>query len=425
MASISRDRENGRVTIQFKGTDGKRRSLRLGEVSRDTANEVFRCVKALTVAQMTGDLDKKTADWLSHVNKDWPILYSRLAAVGLVQPRDRQKLGAFLDSYINGRRDVKDGTRTNFEISQARMLEFFRTDRDLASITKGNVEDFMVHLHQKYARATVGKTLKHARQFFRSAVNRGILTSNPFEAVKAPGQTNTARQFFVTPDMAEKVLAACPDNEWRLIFALSRYGGLRCPSEHLGLTWDGIKWDEGKFLVRSPKTEHYEGGGERWVPIFPELRPYLDKAWAQAGERAVHVIASYRNDNANLRTRMLRIIRNAGLKPWPRLFHNLRATRQTELFRMYPHKFMDVCEWLGNSAKIAFDHYVQATKDGFREASAVQNPVQHRAILSDLERSDDGGNEAQVASISEYDVVGCSVQDGRMTPTGFEPVSRP
>jgi hypothetical protein len=34
-----------------------------------------------------------------------------------------------------------------------------------------------------------------------------------------------------------KVLEACPNAEWRLIFALSRFGGLRCPSEHLVLTW--------------------------------------------------------------------------------------------------------------------------------------------------------------------------------------------
>ena len=41
-------------------------------------------------------------------------------------------------------------------------------------------------------------------------------------------------------DEAEKVLKACPDAQWKLLFALSRYGGLRCPSEHLALTWGDI-----------------------------------------------------------------------------------------------------------------------------------------------------------------------------------------
>ena len=64
-------------------------------------------------------------------------------------------------------------------------------------------------------------------------------------------------------------------SQWRLIFALSRYGGLRCPSEHLGLPWGDVDLDAGRMLVRSPKTERHEGKAERVVPIFPELRPYL------------------------------------------------------------------------------------------------------------------------------------------------------
>jgi integrase len=52
--------------------------------------------------------------------------------------------------------------------------------------------------------------------------------------------------------------------------------GIRCPSELLPLTWNDVNWERDRFLVHSPKTEHYEGGAERWMPIFPELRPYLE-----------------------------------------------------------------------------------------------------------------------------------------------------
>jgi len=46
-------------------------------------------------------------------------------------------------------------------------------------------------------------------------------------------RANKSREHFVTREVAEKVLAACPDPEWKRCVALSRYGGLRCPSEHL------------------------------------------------------------------------------------------------------------------------------------------------------------------------------------------------
>jgi integrase len=71
------------------------------------------------------------------------------------------------------------------------------------------------------------------------------------------------------------VLDKCPDAQWKLLFALSRYGGLRCPSEHLALTWGDVDWEQNRIRVTCSKTEHHEGRGERFVPIFPELRPYL------------------------------------------------------------------------------------------------------------------------------------------------------
>ena len=43
-------------------------------------------------------------------------------------------------------------------------------------------------------------------------------------------QANKSREYFVSVLEAAKVLQACPDYEWRLIFALCRFGGLRCPS---------------------------------------------------------------------------------------------------------------------------------------------------------------------------------------------------
>jgi len=42
------------------------------------------------------------------------------------------------------------------------------------------------------------------------------------------------------------MLDACPDAEWRLIFALARLGGLRVPSEILCLTWGDIHWALGR-----------------------------------------------------------------------------------------------------------------------------------------------------------------------------------
>ena len=70
--------------------------------------------------------------------------------------------------------------------------------------------------------------------------------------------------------------------------------------------------------------------------------------------------------NANLRTTFQKIVRRAGLKPWPRLFHNLRASRETELAEIYPLQV--VTGWLGNTPAVAMRHYLMTTDEHFEAA---------------------------------------------------------
>jgi hypothetical protein len=116
--------------------------------------------------------------------------------------------------------------------------------------------------------------------------------------------------------------------------------------------------------VRAPKT------GTRIVPIFPELLPHLRECVEAAsdGKGASHVITRYRDTGTNLRTQLHRILARAGLPPWERAFHNLRASRQTELAASYP--LYVVCAWLGNSAKVAMKPYVQVREEDFERATA-------------------------------------------------------
>jgi len=229
--------------------------------------------------------------------------------------------------------------------------------------------------------ATARKTISIAKQLFRAATRRKIIRDNPFADLSGTVPANRQRDYFVSRDEATLVLDACPDAEWRLLFALSRYGGLRCPSETLRLRWADIDWAQNRMTVRSPKTEHHEGGASRVVPVFPELRPYLLDAFERADDGAEYVVTRYRDTTQNLRTQLTKIIRRAGLEPWPKLWQNLRATRETELAEVFPAHV--VSAWIGNSQAVAAKHYLQVTNEHFERAAhpseAVQNPVQHSA----------------------------------------------
>jgi len=243
------------------------------------------------------------------------------------------------------------------------------------------------------AEATIRRRCGVARQFFRAGVRKGHLPSNPFTDLKSANLANPARECFITQAQAQKVLDACPDAEWRLIFALSRFGGLRCPSEHLALTWGDIRRAEGRFTVHSPKTEHHPGGESRQVPLFPELLPHLREVFELAEPGAEYVITRYRRSSQNLSTQLRRIIKRAGLTPWPKLYQNLRASRETELAGQFPHHV--VCAWIGNSQAVAAKHYLQVTEDHFR--SALQNALQQAPTLNRNESQAEGQDAPEPA----------------------------
>ena len=104
---------------------------------------------------------------------------------------------------------------------------------------------------------TVAKRLSVAKQVFRSAVRWGWLQKSPFDGLRPGSQANPARAFYVDQPTTSEVLAACPSQEWRVVVALCRYAGLRCPSEVGALTWADVNWEKGRLTVRAKKTEHH------------------------------------------------------------------------------------------------------------------------------------------------------------------------
>jgi hypothetical protein len=99
---------------------------------------------------------------------------------------------------------------------------------------------------------------------------------------------------------------------------------------------------------------------------------------------------------------LIRIIRRAGLEPWPKLFHNLRATRQPELEESFSSHV--VCAWIGNSEKVARKHYLQVTVGQF--AKAVHNPVHYTSTQAHA-APHAGGTESKDNSDIRGDVALC------------------
>jgi integrase len=310
---------------------------------------------------------RATAEWLGGIDYK---LRSRLVELDLAEPlavpppeapkTAPRTLAAYIDSYIASRKNLKPNTIAHLKRCRGNIVKIMGGNRLLTSITVGDANRFRETLAETMAPNTVRRICGRAKQFFKAAVDDELIDKSPFRAMKDTNvRANKSRDHEIDRATADKIIAACPDAEWRLIFALARFGGFRCPSEHFALRWADVDWTAGTIRLDSPKT------GERVLPLFAELRPYLEDAFNPESE---FVIVANRS-KANLRTRLMRIVEKAGLKPWPKLYQNLRASRASELAREYGAH--TEAEWLGHSPEVAGEFYVRAGRDDFARAAGL------------------------------------------------------
>ncbi len=391
--------KSGSKRIQFQ-FNGRRKSLRLGKATQRQAESVRVKIESLLAAKQANlPMDSETSGWIGGISDE---LHERLAAFGLVKAKTSigdRGIGAFIDNFVAGRPDSKHWTKTNMLQVRRWLVAFFGESKDMTEINSKAAADFRLFMiNSGLAEATYRRHLGRCRQVFKAAIKLGIVHGeNPFADMTVTVRADKARQFFVTRESADTLISACPDCQWRLMLALSRYGGIRTPSETLALKWSDIDWERNRIRIPSPKTEHHEGKDCRYIPMFPELRKPLMDVFEETRPGEEFVITRYRSTSVNLRTQLLRIAHRAGVTPWPKLWHNMRASRQTELAETYPIHV--VCEWIGNSRAVAQAHYLTVTDAHFQRAIGQVATPQEALVQNAVQQgSENEGNGRNVAS---------------------------
>ena len=378
-------RKDGTTSTTYRvligGGKRQRQTVRLGDVSKKIANEAKSRIEALETAKLTGTpVDRTTAAWVSAISD---ATHEKRARVGLVESREPATpketevcLVEIVERYVQSRSRLKPNTLRNYETTKRLLTEHFGKERLVRSIHAGHAKDYRERLVGKYAAATVSREIKRSRQFFEYAKDCRVIDENPFAKIKAGSQANAKRKAFVGRDVIDRVLGACLDNDWRLVVVLARYGGLRIPSEFERLTWSNVDWHGQRLTVRVPKKEHLAGHETRTLPIFPEIEPYLRQAFDEAPEGSVYVLPRRFHSEGYAYAGVLRAVERAGVPAWPKLFVNLRASRETELKREHPDHV--VYAWIGHCKEIALDHYLMVTDEDLTRAVAAKSAPSER-----------------------------------------------
>jgi site-specific recombinase XerD len=105
------------------------------------------------------------------------------------------------------------------------MLHYFTAGKPLKDITAGDADLWRIDLISSgLAENTVRRSCGVAKQWFHFAVRQQLIEANPFGDFNVALKTNHDRFYFVSREEAAKVSEACPDAEWRLLFALRALG---------------------------------------------------------------------------------------------------------------------------------------------------------------------------------------------------------
>jgi len=249
------------------------------------------------------------------------------------------------------------------ECCKSLFFETFQSTDSIEAITFDRLLEWKETLLKKFAPASVALWLTLVRAVLNFAVDQEWLTKSPMKGISAGSFENRSKDRTITMEEYGKLLDACPNQEWRVIIALARIGGLRCPSELRRLRWSDVNWEQCRFLVKSPKTERHTGQEKRDVPLFPELRLELEKHRSDCE----FVIQGYQKSSWQLGYPFMRIADKAGLGEVERPFDNMRMSRSNEVVRQFGTTLESL--WIGHSKKTMERHYLTATEEDFAKAA--------------------------------------------------------
>jgi integrase len=374
-----------RVTVK-----GESIALSLRDLTEDQAKKWALCVQAIADAiDFDRPRDRVVNEWLASLSRDQRKKLSDKKLIEADDPVEEKPdplLSEYLQEYFESRTaDVKGSTSTFYRHTRKRLEEYFK-GRKLSSITPSDAKKFRIWLQATNKRDkpkkgeeakglspnTVRRRTGVCRQVFKQAVEEGLIKRNPFAGMMATVRSNRDRQEYVDLEVFAKVLNKAPNARWRSLLVLARLGALRIPSEAQGLRWDHIAWEAKRIsIVASSKTEHHEKRAIRIVPLLPQIEKELLALHLEAEEGADLVFPDI-TGTTNLRTTLEKIIARAGVKQWPKLWQNLRASGATDFARSLPsHIAAEIC---GHTEQIAKEHYWTVTDSDLDQAIADLSP---------------------------------------------------
>jgi len=374
LAKQRRTLGDGRKALYYilKWHEGpKLRSQSLGRVSKSKAEDLRRA----KVAELLG------------------------APSAVVMPsRQSMSLGMFLSAYLEARTQaeqtgarhkhyprLKATTLREHDVAMRYLIQHLGEHHGIDTIGEPEAESFLDALAAGRLAAarkpggrqyglgeqSVRKHTRTLRAVWAWAQHHGMVSTNPFRAFHSrPLPTEPGHH--VTLAELDALLLYAPSDGWSCMFALCRLAGLR-RDEARTLPWSGkvrdhlgeyrqvgVDWETKRLHIVSTKNQRY-----RVVPMVGALEALLLEAHSKAGDGTGTITGLSPN---NLTRMGQRVVKAAGLEPWPKLYQSMRVSREND-WKLDGFAEATYAKWLGHSAAVSRQHYVSPTAEEFAAAS--------------------------------------------------------
>jgi integrase len=312
-----------------------------------------------------------------------------------------QEYGAeWVERYQGTGKGFRESTREDYRTDLERAYRYFGSKR-LGQITPRDVANFVGWLcdEQKQGRrladATVRRIVAPLRACLRTAVNEGLIRSNPARDVsfphreKAEAEEDEQARAFSRKQLVTFLKLVSPRH--RLMFRFLAATGLRI-GELIALQWRHLQLDQGKPEVRirrqlyrgrfqPPKSKH----GKRTIPIDPKLASELRKLRMATNPDTDDLVFPTTTgtplSGGNLQRRVIQPIADKVGAPWATP-HSFRHTCASLLFDQ-GRSAVQVQRWLGHhSPAFTLNTYVHLLPGDVVEPLALDSEL--RDVATDV-----------------------------------------
>lgn len=306
------------------------------------------------------ELSRKTLERLDL----YPDFKRRLAEKRLIDIKEEITLETLWSRYIEENETLwRPCTVGNKERALRRFNMFFSPSQLVCTITAKEAQAFRGWLDSEINKGTIKEAtgagcIRDVKACFNWAVQNEILDKSPFEHIRKGSFTNDDRNEYIELERVKALLPFTRSIEFSAFLWVVRRLGLRVTSETNSLLWDNVDFQRGIITILSSKTANHKGKDRRTAPLFPDIKERLielKEEQERNGIKTPFVFHTVRGEEANIRTRLYKLIERANGIKWGKAFQNLRRSASVDVFRTFGEDAENA--WIGHSEKVREEHY--------------------------------------------------------------------